>query len=95
MYKKVKENVKQVSKIMSLLANENRLIILCYIWKEEKLWGNISKDLGISQSLVSQILKRFEAENILESKKDGKEVYYEIVDKKIMKLIKNIKEIYC
>lgn len=95
MYKKVKENAKEVSKVMWLLANENRLMILCYIWKGEKLWGDMSKDLGISQSLVSQILKKFEVEDILESKREGKEVYYEIKDKKIMKLIRTLIEIYC
>ncbi len=94
MYKKLQKNSEEVSKIMKILSNENRLSILCYIWKGDKWVWKISKDLGISQSLVSQILNRLKSEWILESARDGKEVFYEIKDKKIFKIIKSLKDIY-
>lgn len=94
MYKKLQNNSKEVSDVMKILANENRLSILCYIWKRDKWVWRISEDLGLSQSLVSQILNRLKAEGILDSKRNGKEVFYEIKDKKIFKIIESLKNIY-
>lgn len=94
MYKKIQNNSKEVSDILKILANENRLSILCYIWKRDRWVGRISEDLGISQSLVSQILNRLKLEGILESKRNWKEVFYEISDKKIFKIIESLKDIY-
>lgn len=94
MNKKIQENSKEVSNIMKLLSNENRLSILCYIWKWNKWVNEISQDLQISQSLVSQILNRLKSEGILDSNKDWREVYYSIKDKNIFKIVKTLKDIY-
>jgi len=80
---------------MKVLANENRLSILCYIWKSSVRVGKISDDLWISQSLVSQILNRMKLEGILESNRSWKEILYSIKDGKIFKIISSLKKIYC
>jgi ArsR family transcriptional regulator len=43
--------------------------------------------LGVSQSSVSQHLAKLKAHGIVTSKRDGKEIYYQICDERIKRLI--------
>lgn len=95
MYKKLLKNAWEVSEVMWILSNENRLLVLCFIWNKDRSVTDISKELQISQSLVSQILSRLKAEGLVDSKRVWKEVFYEIKDKKICKVINALKWIYC
>lgn len=95
MFKKVRNKAQDVSEVLSVLSNVNRLLVVCYIWYNKKSVTEISKELAISQSLVSQILSKLKSEDLVESNRMGKEVIYRIKDKKILKLIKSLKEIYC
>lgn len=95
MFKKVRNKAMDISEVMAILSNTNRLLVLCYIWDNSSSVTKISKDLEISQSLVSQILSRLKSEDIVDSKREWKEVIYKIKDKKIIKVLKSLKEIYC
>jgi DNA-binding transcriptional ArsR family regulator len=69
--------------------------MLCFLSEWEKNIQELTKLLEISQSLVSQFALKMRDQSILESRKDGKEVYYFVVDKKIWELMKALKKIYC
>jgi DNA-binding transcriptional ArsR family regulator len=95
MYSEILEKSTQVSKIMDILSHEKRLAMLCFLSEWEKNIQELTKLLEISQSLVSQFALKMRDQSILESRKDGKEVYYFVVDKKIWELMKALKKIYC
>ena len=84
----------KISNILKNFSNENKLAILCYLWNGEKNVSEIMKCSKISQSQISQYLWKMKLEWILESKKDWKEVYYKISDKKILELISSLKNIF-
>ncbi len=84
----------KISDILKNFSNENKLAILCYLWNEEKNVSDIMKCSSISQSQISQYLWKMKLEWILESKKDWKEVYYKISDKKVLDLISSLKNIF-
>jgi len=84
----------KIAELLKNFSNENKLAILCYLWKEEKNVSDIMKCSKISQSQISQYLWKMKLEWILSSKKDWKEVYYKIKDKKILELISSLKNIF-
>lgn len=45
--------------------------------------------------MVSQFALKMRDQGVLSSHKVGKEVFYEIVDTRIITLMKSLKEIYC
>lgn len=88
------DKTSEVSEILKNFSNKDKLAILCYLWNEEKNVSEILNCCSISQSQVSQFLWRMKLENILESRKDWKEVYYKISDPKILELISSLKKIF-
>ena len=61
---------------------------------EEKNVTDIMKCSSISQSQISQYLWKMKLEWILTAKKDWKEVFYKIKDKKVLELISSLKKIF-
>ena len=92
---KLEENSQLVAEILKTMAHPGRLQILCMLAEGEKSVSEIEEHCSISQSQVSQFLKRMQYENIVESRKDGKFVLYRIKDPKIILLMNNLNKIFC
>jgi len=84
----------EIADIMKSFSNKSKLAILCFLWEEEKNVSSIIKCANISQSQVSQYLLKMKLEKLLKSEKKWKEVFYSISDRKILKLIKAMKNIF-
>lgn len=91
----LKEKSQHIAEILKILAHKDRLQILCFLNEKERTVSEIVDFLDISQSQTSQFLLKMKLQKILESQKRWKEIYYKISDKRILKLIQDIKEIYC
>ena len=50
---------------------------------------------GASQSAVSQFLKGMRLENLVQSRRNGKQIFYEILDRRVLELIKSLYVIFC
>ena len=68
-----------------LLANEKRLEILNNIKYEEKCVEDLVKILGVPKANVSQHLALLRHTGIVQTRRDGLNVYYKIVDPEIIK----------
>jgi len=84
----------EVSKILKMLAHNERLQILCSLATGEKTVGELEDFCGASQSLVSQYLSRMRAEGLLEARRDGKSVFYCISNPEVMKLLQAMHKIF-
>lgn len=84
-----------VAMLLKQLSHPQRLLILCSIAEGEKSVGEIEEACGASQSAVSQFLKSMRLEGLIEPRREGKQVYYKIVDKRASELIKSLYQIFC
>lgn len=92
----MEEKSKELAELLKVLANENRLLILCALVENPLTVNEILKFVpNIKQSALSQHLAILKANNILESEKNGQNVKYLIKDKKIISLFEVLKEEYC
>jgi len=92
----MKEKAKKVADLLKTLANENRLLILCALIKDQLTVGEIYEHTpNITQSALSQHLTYLKTAGILDSKKSGMNVVYSIADKRVIALIGILKENYC
>ena len=85
----------EVADTLKILGHPKRLVILCCLLDGPKSVSELEKFCEGSQSQTSQFLKRMELEKLLKKKKDGHFIFYEIKDQKLVKLINQIKKIYC
>ncbi len=92
---KMKQRSEDVAALLKHLSHPQRLLILCSLAEGEKSVGEIENACGASQSAVSQFLKGMRLEGLIEARRDGKQVYYSIVDPKIFELMKSLYSIFC
>lgn len=84
-----------VAALLKQLSHPQRLLILCSLAAGEKSVGQIEEVCGASQSAVSQFLKSMRLDGLIESRRDGKQVFYRIVDDRVLTLIKSLSNIFC
>jgi ArsR family transcriptional regulator, virulence genes transcriptional regulator len=84
-----------VSQIMKSLSHPVRLKILCCLLDQEHSVNELAEFCEVSQSAMSQFLKRMKAEGLLTSRREHNFVYYNIYDKKLIELLRAIKKVYC
>ncbi len=81
--KNTPKEVGQTAGLLKVVAEENRLKILCTLKKGERCACEIADDIGVPQNLASHHLKALRGEGLVESRKEGLKVIYQI-NKKAM-----------
>ncbi len=88
------DNVGQANAMLRALANENRLMILCLLAEGEKSVGELETTTGARQPTVSQQLARLRADGLVGSRREGKTIYYSLVDEKARRILEFLDEEY-
>jgi DNA-binding transcriptional ArsR family regulator len=84
------ENLQAPAFLAKSLSDENRLRILLCISNRKKSVSAIVEELQLSQPLISHHLKELKRSLLVEVERDGPFVYYEISDKRIIDILKNL-----
>lgn len=92
---KLRRQSETVAALLKQLSHPQRLLILCSLAEAEKSVGEIEAACGASQSAVSQFLKGMRLEGLIESRREGKQVYYHIVDERVLELMKSLYTVFC
>ncbi len=82
--------------MLKLLANENRLLILCrLVLVREMSVNDLADVIGLSQSALSQHLAKMREEGLLTTRREAQTVFYRIADPNAARLLALLKTIYC
>jgi DNA-binding transcriptional ArsR family regulator len=85
----------QACRLMKVLANQDRLIILCQLTKREMCVGEIKDLTGIQQPTLSQQLTVLREESLVKIRREGKNIFYQINDPKALVLMGVLYELFC
>jgi DNA-binding transcriptional ArsR family regulator len=86
----------EAAQLLKLLANENRLLILCrLVLAREMSVNDLVEAVGISQSALSQHLAKMREEGLLATRRQAQTVYYRIANPNAARLLALLKGIYC
>jgi DNA-binding transcriptional ArsR family regulator len=80
---KMHSSASDVSDLLKLLGHPDRLMVLCQLKFGEQSVGELSRNLGIKQSPLSQHLARMRHEGVVTSRRDAQTMYYSIADDKV------------
>ena len=83
--KKSKNNLSQTAEFLKIIAEENRLHILCILSKGERCVCEIWQYLDLPQNLISHHLKVLKNLKLFKSRKERTKVIYSINKKTIDK----------
>jgi DNA-binding transcriptional ArsR family regulator len=85
----------QATAVLSVLANENRLLLLCQLSKGEKCVGELEGLLDLHQPTLSQQLGVLRSEGLVDTRREGKRIYYSIADARVLALLNKLYELFC
>ena len=89
------ENAQEASEFLKVLSHESRLIILCLLVEGEKSVAEIEQILSLRQPAVSQQLARLRADNLVETRRDGKNIYYKLARPEVREIIEALHTAFC
>lgn len=82
--------------LLKLLANENRLLILCRLAVAGEISvGDLVDALDLSQSALSQHLAKMREDGLVATRREAQTVFYRIADPNAARLLALLKSIYC
>lgn len=82
--------------LLKLLANENRLLILCrLVLAKEMSVNDLAEAVGLGQSALSQHLAKMREEGLLATRREAQTVFYRMADPNAVRLLALLKSIYC
>ena len=92
---KLEAKATEAVKLLKLVANKSRLLILCRLASVSEMSVNdIAKAVGLSQSALSQHLAMMREEGLLTTRREAQTVFYRISDPNAARLLALLKEIY-
>ena len=88
-------NARDASEFLKALSHEARLVILCMLTEGEKSVTEIEQILNLRQPAVSQQLARLRADGLVETRREGKNIYYSLARSEVREVIKVLHDVFC
>jgi DNA-binding transcriptional ArsR family regulator len=88
-------NAREASEFLKALSHEARLMILCMLIDGEKSVSDIEHSLRLRQPAVSQQLARLRADDLVEARRDGKNIYYSLARSEVRDIIEALHRAFC
>lgn len=81
--------------LLKTLSNPDRLLLLCQIAQSECCVSDLEEALDIRQPTLSQQLGVLREEGLVETRRDGKRIYYSVASKEAMAVMQVLYEQFC
>ena len=86
----------QAARLLKLLANERRLLILCQLIESgEMAVSPLARAVGLSQSALSQHLGRMLEEGLVTYRRDAQTLHYRVSDPNASRILALLAQLYC
>ena len=89
------QKARKASDFLKALAHEHRLVILCLLSERERSVTELEELLALSQAAVSQQLARLRHEGLVDTRRDGRAIYYSLADDGTRGFIEAIYDKFC
>lgn len=90
----IRNSAGQACSMLKILANEDRLMLLCQLTQGEKNVGELESATNIQQPTLSQQLTILRKDNIVNIRKDGKFNYYSIASDEVIQVMQTLGGLY-
>lgn len=80
---------------LKVLANPERLVLLCQLSKGRMCVGDLEDRLQIRQPTLSQQLGVLRNEGVVTTLREGKHIYYSVSDPALLEILAVLYRLYC
>lgn len=81
--------------MLKVLANEDRLLILCQLIQGARNVGELEELLDIRQPTLSQQLTVLRTEGLVTTERKGKYIYYSLSSHEVIQIMQTLSSLYC
>lgn len=91
----MRANAGQAAQLLKALANENRLLILCFLDGKELSVSELNENLDLSQSALSQHLAVLRRDGLVNTRRCSQTIYYSLAGDTASRVIRTLHDMYC
>ncbi|WP_204115150.1 ArsR/SmtB family transcription factor [Shimia biformata] len=92
---KMMQNAQTASNFLKAISHEGRLMILCYLASGEKSVMQMEEMLSARQAAVSQQLARLRFEGLVQTRREGKTIFYSLADDRSTRILEVVYDLFC
>jgi len=81
--------------LLKALANPDRLLLLCQLTRGEHCVSELESALGIQQPTLSQQLGVLREEQLVHTRREGKQIYYSIASREAQAVMQVLYDLFC
>ncbi len=91
----LRRNAHRASRLLKVLSNERRLLVLCHLSQGEKSVGELERAIGLGQSALSQHLARLRRSSLVRTRRDAQTIYYSLAGDEAVAVMQTLYDLYC
>ncbi len=91
----LRKSAGQATSFLRILANEDRLLLLCHLTEGERCVSDLEALTGIGQPTLSQQLGVLRAEGLVTTRRDGKYIFYTLGDPRVAPMLDSLQSMFC
>jgi DNA-binding transcriptional ArsR family regulator len=92
---RIQAGAREACALMKVLSNPDRLLILCHLSQGEARVGELEEVLGIVQPTLSQQLTVLREEQLVTTRREGKNIYYSLASPQALAVIETLYQQFC
>ena len=89
------QRANEVADLLKTLSHPARLMIVCSLVEGEYSVGELEEKIGVHQPHLSQHLTVLRSSRIVETRRDGKQIFYRLTEDKAAQLVAALYDIFC
>lgn len=86
--------LRRASRLMKLMGNERRLLLLCCLAEGELSVGQLERRVGLSQSALSQHLAKLRRDGVVRTRRHRQTIYYALAGNEAPFLLVALGQLY-
>jgi DNA-binding transcriptional ArsR family regulator len=91
----MRASASQACAMLKVLANEDRLLLLCQLIQGARSVGELKALLGIRQPTLSQQLTVLREEGLVATERKGKYIIYSLASPEVIQIMQTLYSLYC
>ncbi len=80
----------EASRVLTALANEHRLTILCQLFEGERSVTSLAETVGLTRSALSQHLAKLRSAGLVATRRDSQTIYYRLEGEAVVSIMNTL-----
>jgi DNA-binding transcriptional ArsR family regulator len=91
----MREAAQAACALMKVLSNPDRMLLLCELSEGERNVGELQENVGIQQPTLSQQLAVLREEELVATRREGKNIYYSVASPQALAVLQVLHAQFC